>query len=154
MITQKSRTSQAQWLEQYEVSSMTDATDKYTVSLKIDGTWACSCKRWIFHPKPKVDCKHILSVQRLKREDGGIYTPVPARPVYVPPVKSEVEQFAIKYWGDNPYPSPVVSRVDALKFAEAFAKSKGSTPAPAAEPEFESQVVGEFKVTRKFRLPQ
>ena len=50
------------WLYRWDVKSST-TSDKYTVSMKANGTWGCSCKRWIFAKAPKLDCKHITKVK-------------------------------------------------------------------------------------------
>lgn len=49
------------WKERYEVQSHTDVTKRYTVARKDDGSWGCSCPRWIFG-KPRSNCKHILAM--------------------------------------------------------------------------------------------
>jgi hypothetical protein len=52
------------WKQQFTVKSFTNRTDEYTISEKLDGTWACSCKAWIFQRKkfPNGHCKHIEAV--------------------------------------------------------------------------------------------
>ena len=123
-----------QWVERYQVDSLSGENESYTVSKKVDGTWACSCPRWIFHKAPKVDCKHIEAVQ------AGF---IPVAVVW----RSPVELFAESYWGAA-YPV-MISRKQVLMFAEAFAKSAGTSVPPVEEAVVET--VGEFKITRKFR---
>lgn len=139
-MIQKKAPSAKQWIEQYEVDTGID--DSYTVSKKFDGTWACSCKRWVFHPKPKVNCKHIGAVL----SSIGEAVPIFQQPPVVK--KRAVEEFADKFWkGLIP---GVVSRQEALRFAEAFAEeTRGFEPVVEPEPELVST---EFKITRKFRL--
>jgi hypothetical protein len=36
--------------------------EPWKVSERIDGTYACACPKWKFHPAPKVDCHHIDAV--------------------------------------------------------------------------------------------
>lgn len=58
------------YAEAWLVESRTDPTAKYTVSKRPDGTFACSCPAWKFHPAPKVDCKHIDGVREALNEDS------------------------------------------------------------------------------------
>jgi hypothetical protein len=53
----------AQYPTRWEVESFTNPNKRYVTSQKVDATWACSCNRWIFSPKPKKDCKHILAIK-------------------------------------------------------------------------------------------
>jgi len=57
-----SKTPSKGYVEAWEVESRTEPGTAYTVSKRADGTYACSCPRWKFHQKPKVNCKHILAV--------------------------------------------------------------------------------------------
>jgi predicted nucleic acid-binding Zn finger protein len=59
------------WVECYLVPSQSDPNRSYVVSKKRDGTWACSCPRWIFK---REDCKHI---HELKWYLSSTTTPVP-----------------------------------------------------------------------------
>lgn len=61
------------WISQWQVSSESSA-DSYTVSLKLDQTYACACPRWKFAKAPKPDCKHIKSVR------GGDFDPIGVEP--------------------------------------------------------------------------
>jgi hypothetical protein len=47
------------WVDQWHVTSRSSGK-VYTVSLADDGTWGCSCPRWIF---AREDCKHIKEVK-------------------------------------------------------------------------------------------
>jgi hypothetical protein len=51
------------WVQYWDIGSHSDPSKTYKVSLKRDGTYACDCGAWKFHPKPKVDCKHIDEVK-------------------------------------------------------------------------------------------
>ena len=62
--------SQQYYQAQWRMTSMTPGrVDKqglpaaYTVSLRTDGTWECSCPAWIYQRKNRGDCKHILFCQ-------------------------------------------------------------------------------------------
>lgn len=48
------------WIKRIPVKS-TSSEDVYTVAQKVDGTFGCSCKAWIFQRKkmPNGHCKHI-----------------------------------------------------------------------------------------------
>jgi len=39
---------------------------KYVVVKYEDGSWACSCPKWIFQRFERVDCKHIRGLLYLK----------------------------------------------------------------------------------------
>jgi hypothetical protein len=47
-----------QWTELGTPSKKTGKVPKYTVSLKEDNTWECSCSNWCT-TVPREDCKHI-----------------------------------------------------------------------------------------------
>lgn len=47
------------WVERYSVPSESSGR-MYTVGIKDDGTWGCTCPRYKFH---HVECKHIQAVQ-------------------------------------------------------------------------------------------
>lgn len=127
-----------QWVERYQVDSLTgDAS--YTVSQKFDGTWACSCPAWKFHKAPKPDCKHIESVI-MAGLFGDRKPPVPK--------KRPVEVFAEQFVGEQ----LVVTKEQMYEFAEKFAESRGSVTVETPSVEVEAATVGEFKITRKFRL--
>lgn len=133
-----------QWVERYQVDSLTSDDESYTVSKKIDGTWACSCKRWIFHKAPKVNCKHIGAVlSSFEWNAVGGFGPMPA------PKRSAVEMFAEGYFGQIPV---MATRMQMYEFAEKFAESRGSAIIEKPSVEVEEATVGEFKITRKFRL--
>jgi hypothetical protein len=36
---------------------------KWKVSERVDGSYACACPKWKFHPAPKLDCHHIAAVK-------------------------------------------------------------------------------------------
>ncbi len=57
------------WIARWQVNSMSNLTATYTVGLKNDGTWGCSCPRWKFHKAPKVDCKHIERIKAVEPMD-------------------------------------------------------------------------------------
>jgi hypothetical protein len=146
MAILKKAPSAKQWVEQYEVDSTTGLDESYIVSKKVDGTWACSCKRWIFHPKPKIDCKHISAVRRYIG-DTDLRSALFPTPVTLPVrQKRAVELFAEKYWNGGP-PTALFTKDYLFQFAEEFAKTRGPEPAPV-----EPELSGEFKITRKFRL--
>jgi len=67
---QLSKTSSSQYVSQWMVASQTELDKEYKVSQKTDGTFSCSCPRWIFG-KPKKDCKHIIG---LKAEETQVDT--------------------------------------------------------------------------------
>ena len=50
------------WLYRWDVKSRT-TSETYIVSMKANGTWGCSCKKWIFAKAPKPDCHHIAKVK-------------------------------------------------------------------------------------------
>ena len=43
---------------------------KWKVSLKRDGTYACSCPAWKFAKAPKPDCRHIQTIQENPASTG------------------------------------------------------------------------------------
>ena len=51
----------ATWQKRWEARSFTDLNTVYTVGLKIDGTYGCTCGAWKFQRKklPDGHCKHI-----------------------------------------------------------------------------------------------
>ena len=128
-----------QWIARYEVDSLTGDDESYIVSEKVDGTWACSCPAWKFHKAPKVNCKHILAT---------FLSLNVAKPVV--PKKRLVEVFAEKYF-DGLIPL-TIARENMFKFAEKFAESNGAANVESLSVEAEEVTVGEFKITRKFRL--
>ena len=49
---------------------MSEPDKKYNVGQKTDGSWGCSCPRWIFSKeKPRPDCKHILRIKAVEPPD-------------------------------------------------------------------------------------
>jgi hypothetical protein len=46
--------------QQWKVRSETNPNHYYTVSLKTDGIWECSCPHWIYRHR---ECKHIEQVK-------------------------------------------------------------------------------------------
>lgn len=54
------------FVKQVKVPSQTDPKKSYTVSFDAKGNASCSCKRWV-STSPRVDCKHIKSVQSGKK---------------------------------------------------------------------------------------
>lgn len=52
------------WIRQWVVKSFTVSDTEYTISEKVDNSYACSCKAWIFQRKkfPNGHCKHIEAV--------------------------------------------------------------------------------------------
>ncbi len=129
-----------QWIERYQVDSLTETDKSYIVSEKTDGTWACSCPAWKFHRAPKVNCKHILATFL----SLNVAKPAPV------PKKRPVEVFAESYFVG---PIPVmIPKEEMFRFAEKFAEWKVPLAAEAVSIGAEEVTVGEFKVTRKFRL--
>lgn len=63
-----------QWRDQWLVPS-SDGSKTYTVSQDSDGSYACSCPRWIFH---REDCTHIEDVR------AGRYPSIRRVPVPTP----------------------------------------------------------------------
>ena len=69
----------ALWVQQWDVGSHSDPSKKYIVSFKRDGTYACECPAWKFHPAPRVDCKHIQEVRAEATAFSGMrFVPSPA----------------------------------------------------------------------------
>lgn len=63
--------SKVTWVNRWEVESMSEAGKTYNVGQKTDGSWGCSCPRWIFSKaRPRTDCKHIEKVKAV--ESPGI----------------------------------------------------------------------------------
>jgi len=52
---------QSIWIQQWNVPATNGGT--WIVSLKHDGTYACSCPVWKFARAPKPDCKHIEMIR-------------------------------------------------------------------------------------------
>ena len=48
------------YIAQWDVESHTTPGKHYTVSLKHDHTWQCSCPQWKFRRK---ECKHIIEIK-------------------------------------------------------------------------------------------
>lgn len=124
-----------QWVDRYELESMTEPGTFYTVSKKYDDTWACSCSYWKFHKAPKPNCKHILAVI------GQVAKPAPK--------KRQVEVFAEEYFPSPYWYTRMMSKEDVLKFAQAYLE-KYAKVEPVVD-EVAETVTGEFKITRKFR---
>lgn len=122
-----------QWVDRYELESMTEPGTFYTVSKKYDDTWACSCAYWKFHKAPKPNCKHILAVI------GQVTKPAPK--------KRQVEVFAKEFF--NGYIPREIYTEDVYRFAEAYLQ-KYAKVEPVVE-EVTETMTGEFKITRKFR---
>jgi hypothetical protein len=158
VITKRIGTSQKQWLDQWDVTG--SIGDEYVVSLKADGTYACSCPRWKFHKAPKVDCKHISAVTGVtipvKNKAGSFtYLKNAAKSAIaeskVVKRKRPVEKFAEKFFPYSELLRTGNYSFDALcRFAEEFAKESGGVIDDLPEPE--TVDTGEFKITRKFRL--
>ena len=55
--------SQNYYREQWRIQSFTNPDKTYTVSLRNDGGYECSCPAWIFQRKRLGNCKHIRQVQ-------------------------------------------------------------------------------------------
>ena len=53
------------WQKTWDVSSDSDTSKVYRVSLATDGTWGCSCPAWIYKKRgePRKICRHILRKQ-------------------------------------------------------------------------------------------
>lgn len=71
------------YLFRWEVNSRTEPDKTYVVSMKHDGTWGCSCPRWIFNrERPRPDCHHIEHVKgvepRVEAPSTGPYRPEPS----------------------------------------------------------------------------
>ncbi len=64
----------AQYIARWQVTSMTSDA-QYVVSMKADGTWACSCPFWKFHKAPKIACKHIDLILSKEPVDKSRTTP-------------------------------------------------------------------------------
>jgi hypothetical protein len=49
------------WVAKWDVASYSDPDKEYTVAVRKDGTWGCSCPRWKFRRAdlPNGECKHI-----------------------------------------------------------------------------------------------
>jgi hypothetical protein len=65
------------WVKRWSVASHTDPHTKYTVALKDDGTFGCTCGAWKFQRKklPDGHCKHInalIAVEPVKVKAGKI----------------------------------------------------------------------------------
>lgn len=72
------------YTKQFQVKSLSSSRHEkfYTVSLKHDGSWECSCPAWT-RQSPRQDCKHVLQIR--------LQTQVPvAQPVKQTPVSVEV----------------------------------------------------------------
>lgn len=86
--------SKAAWINRWEVVSETTG-EKYIVGQKLDGSWGCSCKRWIFSKTPKPACKHIIKVQMVEQPDTS-YTPtidrdIPREAIMIPAMRLKPE---------------------------------------------------------------
>jgi len=53
---------------QWKVRSETNPDTTYTVSLKPDGSWECSCPHWIYRHR---ECKHIRKVKNRPPAEAG-----------------------------------------------------------------------------------
>ena len=166
MIQKRETTSQKQWLDQWDVTGSNG--DPYVVSLKGDGTYACSCPRWKFHKAPKVDCKHISAVTGVvvskPRNTAGGFTYLKNAAEAMkwqelgygkwPEEKARknrpVDVFFDKFFGPGRDLYDTKFSYDKMcEFAEAFAKESGGVTEAQESETVES---GEFKITRKFRL--
>jgi hypothetical protein len=109
----------------WDIESLTDASKSYSVSKRLDGSFACSCPAWKFHRAPKVDCKHIRFVKDSERApDMTRRTP------------------------DNWTPPPAIALMRAAELPKLQPRVTVPSP-PAIEPEPVSTY--EFAIRRKFR---
>jgi hypothetical protein len=95
--------SRQQWLKQWDVPASSGGTWK--VSLKRDGTYACSCPAWKFAKGPKPDCRHI---QLVKESPSGTEVSYKER------VLANVEE--VRPRGNNELLTPLIPMGD-LHFA-------------------------------------
>lgn len=61
-MTKRSGRSTSAYVSQWWVTSHSDPSKEYKVSLRHDGTYECSCSHWKFR-RPQGGCKHIKEVQ-------------------------------------------------------------------------------------------
>jgi hypothetical protein len=59
-------------VQKWEVRSHSDPNKYYTVSLRKDGVYECSCPHWIYRHK---ECKHIREVKRQTQTQTPKATP-------------------------------------------------------------------------------
>ena len=64
-----------QWVQRFNIESTSRKGKFYTVAVKQDGTWACSCKAWTMHT-PRRACKHI-SIARTGEVAEELFGPEP-----------------------------------------------------------------------------
>lgn len=80
---------------QWYVSSHSDPSKQYKVSLKSDGSYSCSCSHWKFR-RPAGGCKHIKEVQMQTRVKTG--KPAPTRLTRARKPKPKVRTSSVKEW--------------------------------------------------------
>lgn len=61
-----------QYVKRWKVPSSSDASKTYTVALKKDGSYACSCPEWIYRRR---ECHHIRQV-KANPEGGEEFKPL------------------------------------------------------------------------------
>lgn len=61
------------WVAKWFVSSHSNPDKEYTVAVRRDGTWGCSCPRWKFRRAdlPNGHCKHIDYLRSRMLQSGG-----------------------------------------------------------------------------------
>ena len=138
-----SKTPSRGYAEAWLVESKTDITKKYTVSKRPDGTYACSCPYWKFHPSPKPICKHIDAVRDANNER---IVPIPDSDRTATVRQSRMIE--VRFDG-------IVVGTLNTEQAEKFKTSMRGIG--AASPEFDAPkppvtTFGDFTIRRKFRL--
>jgi len=133
------------YVEAWEIESLTEPGTAYTVSKRAEGTYACSCPRWKFHPKPKPDCKHIAAL--LREIDG-------TAPAQMADIAAELNRALPKnirvsvqvdaYRTITP-PVPILTKDGRRKLEQAYAESQTRKLA-------ELDGLERFTVRRKFKL--
>lgn len=61
------------WTEYGTRSAKTGKIPEYKISIRLDGSFACSCPAWVNEKGTKTDCKHILRRIMKLMQEGSPY---------------------------------------------------------------------------------
>lgn len=134
------------YIQQWDVTG--SSGNVYKVSVKPDGTFACSCLGWTRHT-PRKDCKHIKAMKA-----GEGYGMPDSRITTCPYCRQAVDKASLRL------------HTDWCSRRKAAEKDRGKTPktktwlaenpVPVLQPVAEPQSVeigdGRFTITRKFKF--